>query len=365
VVQEGAGLLRLTLSRALLVLDSPLLAAAAQALVVLPPFTPGLGNPHPIRGMQLSPSTLTCPPGRFLLYLSTPSSSGSGSSEEAAASDLQAAASLLAHLPSQGGNQPDTQPAPPEVQVPGQAAEPPPVPSPHPSPQALLAPGAAAGEGAGPLATPPDPVASPAAPTAVAAAGVGSRAAGEMGRDGAVAPKPRALEVYFYQQDLAQPSGWLCTCDALSHLSTAAECDSWGRRATEASMQELNAESSDGRRADAEGPRQCGACGRTQWLSNKARGLPPNLVVCPDPDEGLVGYEAAVGEAKRLLACHFHGVRWLADAGAPGGEAGDHPGDRADEDDDGAIEDLASALEGLRQTGGAGEQRSAQELLPK
>ncbi|KAJ9508327.1 hypothetical protein QJQ45_011837 [Haematococcus lacustris] len=366
VVQEGAGLLRLTLSRALLVLDSPLLAAAAQALVVLPPSTPGLGNPHPIRGMQLSPSTLTCPPGRFLLYLSTPSSSGSGSSEEVAASDLQAAARLLAHLPSQGDSQPDTQPAPPEVQASGRAAEPPPVPPPHPSPQALLAPVAAAGEGAGPLnPTPPDPAASAAAPTAVAAAGVGSRAAGAMSKGGAVAPKPRALEVYFYQQDLAQPSGWLCTCDAPSHSSTAAECDSWGRRATEASMQQPPAESSDGRRADAEGPRQCGACGRTQWLSNKARGLPSNLVVCPDPDEGLVGYEAAVGEAKRLLACHFHGVRWLGDAGAPGGEAGDHPGDRADEDDDGAIEDLASALEGLRQTDGAGEQRSAQELLPQ
>ncbi|GIL72295.1 hypothetical protein Vretimale_19967 [Volvox reticuliferus] len=93
-------------SRAIVVLDGPLLPAThgsapltpppppSQPLpkslltLVVPPFSEGLapptetgctriGNPHPVRVLQQGASTCVCPGGRFLLYLSTPATSSS------------------------------------------------------------------------------------------------------------------------------------------------------------------------------------------------------------------------------------------------------------------------------------------------
>eukprot|EP00200_Dunaliella_tertiolecta_P019600 CAMPEP_0202403980 /NCGR_PEP_ID=MMETSP1128-20130828/5343_1 /ASSEMBLY_ACC=CAM_ASM_000463 /TAXON_ID=3047 /ORGANISM="Dunaliella tertiolecta, Strain CCMP1320" /LENGTH=418 /DNA_ID=CAMNT_0049008359 /DNA_START=66 /DNA_END=1322 /DNA_ORIENTATION=+ len=61
------------LSRAVVILDGPLHVGENTACLVLPPHTPGCGNPHPIRGLLLAPSLFVTPPGRFLLHLSTPS----------------------------------------------------------------------------------------------------------------------------------------------------------------------------------------------------------------------------------------------------------------------------------------------------
>jgi hypothetical protein len=81
-------------SRALVIMDRPLRASEGQAMLVIPPGTPGVENMHPVRGMQLGPGTYVAPPGRYLLYLSTPASGAS------AQQDLEKAVAQLVHLPS-------------------------------------------------------------------------------------------------------------------------------------------------------------------------------------------------------------------------------------------------------------------------
>lgn len=77
------------ISKAICVLDGPLQEGKSQLLIVIPPNTPLLHNPHAIRAIQLGSAAAVCPSNRHLLYLSTPSTAAT------AAEDLADAISAL------------------------------------------------------------------------------------------------------------------------------------------------------------------------------------------------------------------------------------------------------------------------------
>ncbi|DBA93573.1 TPA: hypothetical protein ACH3X3_013652 [Trebouxia sp. C0006] len=77
------------MSRAICVLDGPIQEGESQLLIIIPPNTPFLQNPHAIRAIQLGPAAAVCPGNRHLLYLSTPSTAAT------AAEDLSDAVSAL------------------------------------------------------------------------------------------------------------------------------------------------------------------------------------------------------------------------------------------------------------------------------
>ncbi|KXZ56121.1 hypothetical protein GPECTOR_1g101 [Gonium pectorale] len=176
-------------SRAVVVLDGPLVgresapqqAAAASTsarpqappslltLVVPPrsggsggPGGPDLGNPHPVRGLQMSSSTCVCPAGKFLLYLSTPSTSA------CAHEDLWPALAALVDVS--------------QLREPGSGAA-----TANPASSAAPTPSTDSG----------DATSAPAAPSASSAVTAAPAAA-------TAAVQPRALRAWFYQQPVLQ-----------------------------------------------------------------------------------------------------------------------------------------------------------------
>lgn len=77
------------IARAICVLDGPIQEGESQLLIIIPPNTPLLHNPHAIRAIQFGPAAAVCPGNRHLLYLSTPSTAAT------AAEDLSDAVSAL------------------------------------------------------------------------------------------------------------------------------------------------------------------------------------------------------------------------------------------------------------------------------
>ncbi|PNW77176.1 hypothetical protein CHLRE_10g425550v5 [Chlamydomonas reinhardtii] len=300
-------------SRAVAVLDGPLLPAAAptavaaaagatagatasaqpqpqpQSLVcvVVPPRSGGvggaaIGNPHPVQGLQMGASTHVCPQGRYLLYLSTPASPGSGSGpgSGSAHADLWRALAALADV----SGLTDLGTEPPSTQGAGGAA-------------AAVATRAAA-EAALPEG----------------AAEVGPR-------------RPRVLRAWFFRQPV-----------------------------TSYQQEQEQAAASTGSGAAALG----------------AGGLPGAVVSVPGPDGSLAGYTHVLQATERVFRSAFPDATWLADMdfskqrrqeqeqgeGGDGGEgqegeegaAGGGGGVEEEEDEDAdAIDDLQAALARLKQ----------------
>lgn len=85
------------LHRALVIMDAPLVADTSAVTLVFPPASPLLRgrHPHAVRGLQMGPSLGVCPPGRCLLYLSTPACRGQGQAPCSAQHALEAAVAAL------------------------------------------------------------------------------------------------------------------------------------------------------------------------------------------------------------------------------------------------------------------------------
>ncbi|KAK9838555.1 hypothetical protein WJX81_007100 [Elliptochloris bilobata] len=93
-----------SLARGVCILDGPLQDGESQVTVVIPPRALGGANAAAVRALQVGAATSACPPGRYLLYLSTLSSGAS------AAHDLRPAGGMVAALGSSAG--PGTSPDP-------------------------------------------------------------------------------------------------------------------------------------------------------------------------------------------------------------------------------------------------------------
>ncbi|KAL0032286.1 hypothetical protein WJX79_002547 [Trebouxia sp. C0005] len=69
------------ISKAICILDGPIKEGESQLLIIIPPNTPLLQNPHAIRAIQLGPAAAVCPGNRHLLYLSTPSTAATAAED--------------------------------------------------------------------------------------------------------------------------------------------------------------------------------------------------------------------------------------------------------------------------------------------
>ncbi|MEW5303271.1 MAG: hypothetical protein WDW36_005978 [Sanguina aurantia] len=306
--------------RALLILGGSLAAGQSNLTLVIPPHSPGLDNPHAIRGLQMGPNTCTTPAGRYILYLSTPAHS-SGSHHSSPYHALWKAAAVLTRTESLASDA--------NAESFGCSAST----EPHPTPEQPTGPASGhAGKQQDTGMNSKVPVTAPASD----GRGSSSKAAGaDTAGD---SKRPLALQAYFYDQHSHEEDPASRPFPPPPGSAAVPGGGGGGSSRSHAASEPRMEAAADVDTASREAERPVPM-------------MPSNVGSCCGPDLGLAGYRRVVEQAERLCARLLPGVAWLPahtkEAGASDGRG--EAEQSGDEEDSDAITALQDAMLGLKQ----------------